>query len=86
MSKAINPGTGTIYSKEELHAAFSRVQNSSNWKMPVHAMIPATDEDVTREAVIFYAGCVPTFRKPTKGGFEGQLIVSAVGYYNAVGA
>lgn len=77
-----NPETGTIYSRAELHAAFGRVQDPTNWKNPISAMIPAGHEDITREAVIFFAGCVPVFTNA--GG--GNLFCRAVGYYAAVGA
>jgi hypothetical protein len=83
----INPETGTKYSRKELKAAFERIENPTNWKLPIRGvMIPEADRDITNEAVIFFAGCVPTFRKPSRRGFEGQLIVDAVGYYAAVGA
>lgn len=79
---AINPETGTIYSRAELKAAFERVQDPTNWKNPISALIPAHHQDVTREAVIFFAGCVPKF---TNAGGN-NLRVAAVGYYAAVGA
>jgi hypothetical protein len=82
--KSINPETGTSYSREELKAAFERVENSENWKNPINSIVKASDEelDAIKEAVIFFAGCVPTFlRLP-----QDQVLVTAVGYYGAVGA
>jgi len=87
MSIVVNPETGTKYSRAELLAAMTLVENPSNWKMPIqNVMISATDQDVVREAVIFFTGSVPTFRKPVRAGFDGQLIVSASGYYATIGA
>ena len=83
----INPETGTRFSRAELKAAFDRVCNPNNWKMPIRGvMISAADREITEEAVIFFAGCRPEFREVTRPGFEGQLMVHAVGYYMAVGA
>jgi hypothetical protein len=78
----VNPETGTKYSRAELHAAFSAVQDPANWKNPIDAVIDASAQDVTLEAVVFFAGCLPTFKK--RG--DGRLNVKAVGYYVAVGA
>lgn len=69
----------------ELRTAFELVQNKENWKLPIDAFVPA-DADVAtiREAVIHFAGCVPHF---DKRGLKGLAIrVTAVGYYEAVGA
>lgn len=74
------------FTRLQLSEAFDRVKNPTNWKMPISGMIPASDRDVTRAAIIFYAGCVPVFETPRHKGFAGQLIVTAVGYYSAVGA
>lgn len=84
----INPETGTIYSRFDLKEAFEAVQDPSNWKMPIDAAIPAYMEDVTREAVIFFAGCRPTFTvvNPRARKSVRRLRCQAVGYYVAVGA
>jgi len=84
----INPETGTVYSRADLREAFEAVEDPSNWKMPIDAAIPAWAEDITREAVIFFAGCVPTFEEinPKARRSVRRLRVRAVGYYAAVGA
>lgn len=82
----INPETGTKYSRAELKAAFDAVCDKSNWKMPIDSTIDKSDEDVTREAVIFFAGCAPSFSIATRSGRGRRLRVRAVGYYQAVGA
>jgi len=83
----IDPETGTIYSRADLHEAFEAVQDPANWKMPIDAAIPAYMRDVTEQAVIFFAGCKPTFTAINKGRRSlRRLRVQAVGYYAAVGA
>ena len=86
--QTINPETGTKYSRAELREAFEAVQNETNWKMPIDAAIPEYMEDVTREAVIFFAGCKPTFTvvNPKAKRSARRLNCKAVGYYVAVGA
>jgi hypothetical protein len=87
-SRMINPETGTIYSRAELHEAFEAVQDETNWKMPINAAIPEYMRDVVEQAVIFYAGCRPTFTpiNPRARKAARRLNVKAVGYYAAVGA
>ena len=84
----INPETGTIYSRADLHEAFEAVQDPANWKNPILAVIPEYMQDVTEEAVKFYAGCRPTFTPLNKRARRSlrRLRVEAVGYYAAVGA
>jgi len=84
----INPETGTIYSRAELREAFEAVEDPSNWKMPIDAAIPVYMRDVTEQAVIFFAGCTPTFEaiNPKARRSVRRLRVRAVGYYAAVGA
>jgi len=84
----INPETGTIFSRAELKEAFEMVQDPTNWKNPIDAAIPAYMKDAVEEAVIFYAGCRPTFEEVNKRARRSmrRLRVKAVGYYAAVGA
>jgi hypothetical protein len=84
----INPETGTIYFRAQLREAFDAVQDSSNWKNPIDAAIPAYMKDVTEQAVIFFAGCRPTFTavNPKARKSLRRLRCQAVGYYVAVGA
>lgn len=80
----INPETGTQYSKMELREAFEAVENPSNWKLAIDSMICREYRDITEEAVVFFAGCRPTFAEVE--GHSGLLRVKAIGYYAAVGA
>ena len=75
--------TGTSYSREHLLTAFNTVCNKSNWKMPIDATIEGDDSDVVSQAIIYFAGCAPSF-EPIHG--TERLRVRAVGYYQAVGA
>jgi hypothetical protein len=68
--------------------AFDAVADKANWKNPIDAVVDAYTRELVREAVIFFAGCVPSFEPltgTTTGGI-GRYRVKAVGYYNAVGA
>lgn len=81
---------GYEFTIRELHAAFDRVKNPENWKYPINAEITTASEEeasrreivAIREAVAFMAGCLPEIRH--LGNF--RFRVTAVGYYNAVGA
>lgn len=86
--KPLNPETGTIYSRAELKEAFEAVEHPEHWKMPIDAAIPEHMRDVVEQAVIFYAGCRPTFTpiNPKARKANRRLNVKAVGYYVAVGA
>jgi hypothetical protein len=87
-SSPINPETGSVYSRAELREAFEAVQHPDNWKLAIDAAIPEYMREVTREAVVFFAGCVPTFEpvNPKARKSFRRLRVRAVGYYAAVGA
>ena len=70
----------------ELKAAFERVENKSNWKLPIDATIelenPIQDAILISDAVIHFAGCVPTIWHMEGNKYR----VVAIGYYAAVGA
>lgn len=71
------------YSRDELLQAFNKVCNKDNWKLPIDAMIERSEEEIIREAVIYFTGCEPSFQHVPGSG---KSRVTAVGYYNAVGA
>lgn len=86
MTTTMNPETGTPYSRAQLIEAFQAVQNKSNWKHPIDATIApplsfTIDLDKLRDAVIFFTGSVPTFKKS-----DGWLRVKAAGYYATIGS
>lgn len=74
----------------ELSDAFERVKPKPNWKLPICAEITtatteaesAREVAMIREAVVYFCGCVPEIRH--QGNF--RFLVTAVGYYEAVGA
>jgi hypothetical protein len=77
--KMVKEQTG--FYPDELKEAFDSVCNKENWKMPINAVIASDNEAVVRAAIIYYAGCEPTF-----DFCDNFLQVEAVGYYIAVGA
>jgi len=70
------------YTQEQLHTAFSKVQNTEHWKNPIDALIDASDKDVTTEAIIHFTGSIPHYTKSRVN----ELRVQADGYYIAIGA
>jgi len=70
------------YGEPALRAAFEQVQDRSNWKNPIDAIIRDTAKAVVCEAIVFYTGSVP---KVTELG-GGMIRVQADGYYVAIGA
>ena len=70
---------------QTMDAAFKEIQNKEHWKMPIDHILDSCDDakqKLITNAVIFYAGCVPNFKRLPNG----KVRVTAVGYYNAVGA
>ena len=76
-----------------LRELFEKVQNKENWKMPIDAIVELTpfEERNMREAVEFFAACVPNITKISEdklypSHFHSWHKVTAIGYYAAVGA
>lgn len=80
---------GQPVTRAELNAAFNLVVDKKNWKYPINTAVDLDDKSLAmvREAVQFFAGCVPTFT-PMLGATlpKCRYHVKAVGYYVAVGA
>jgi len=85
-TQTLNPETGTPYSRADLKWAFELVENKKNWKMPISTRVELTakEVDMVKHAVVFFAGCQPTFRPVA--GKPCMFLVTAPGYYKAVGA
>ena len=80
---------GKEVTRGQLLKAFAVVEDPANWKNPIDAVVPDTvmrevgGIPVVTEAVVFFAGCIPSFdRTPDGAGYR----VQAIGYYRAVGA
>jgi hypothetical protein len=68
----------------DLRIRFSRVENPTNWKLPVDKIFAEISEEerrITSEAITHFAGCVATWTQVGAG-----WRVTAVGYYAAIGA
>lgn len=73
------------FTQKQLKAYFNAVADKSNWKNPINATVTLkTRRDVTGtvQAVIFFAGCVPSITKIRRGLYR----VTAAGYYLSIGA
>jgi hypothetical protein len=73
MTRRIYPND---FSREELSAAFSKVQNPNHWKDSIYSIIDAKDKEVVARAIPYFTATEPTF---TDIG-NGQLLVRADGY------
>lgn len=80
------------YTQQELSAAFQKVQNRRNWKDRVNAVITIENDEEIRlitQAVIHFTGSVPSFTEvdtPWRKDGKQRYHVTAVGYYEAIGA
>jgi hypothetical protein len=70
------------YTHDELKAAFEKVENKENWKLPIRGIIEESEFQLVYEAAIYFAGSPLESRKLA----DGRLEVSGAGYYNCIGA
>jgi hypothetical protein len=84
MSFGIDPNTVVFkgYTQGQLHAAFSAIQDKTNWKMPIRAHIKPEDQAIVDAAIIYFAGGGAEFHKV----HDNLMVVEAPGYYNVIGA
>lgn len=71
------PKARPTYTQEQLHAAFTAVQNKQDWKYPINALIAPEDESVTDAAIMHFAYGGAVFTQVSGG----KLRVTAPGYY-----
>jgi hypothetical protein len=72
------------FTRGELSAAFSAIQNPENWKLAIGPVaIPADLLPVASAACVFFAGSRLTVEAATANRFA---IVTAPGYYATIGA
>lgn len=88
---------GRNVTRATLREAFDRVADKTNWKNPIDAEVVIESGDyemeTIREAVVFFAGCRPSFtfvrvvrRIGANDSGSNLYRVRAAGYYVAVGA
>ncbi len=87
MANFTNDETGTPFSHTQLSEAFDLVASAENWKLEICRVVPhrrdvspALLKEMIREAVIFFAGCTPTFKD-----MGNSFHVHARGYYKVIG-
>jgi hypothetical protein len=81
---AVKCFSGETRMRSELSAAFDRVAHAEDFKLPVSTALPAlskAEQALISDAVVFFTGSVPTFRK-----VGASTLVEAAGYYATVGA
>jgi hypothetical protein len=74
------------YTEVQLAASFNIVAPKPNWKMPISTSLPGDSPQVALDqlafAITFYTGSVASFTKLPNG----KILITAPGYYSAVGA
>jgi len=69
----------------KLWAAFDRVRDTSNWKMPINALIEVKDAEelaLIDRAITHFTGSVPTVKRRKDGRYR----IRAAGYYMTIGS
>ena len=64
------------YTEEQLEQAFMKVQNKEHWKNPIKAIIPESEQEITREAISHFTATEAIFFYER----HGFLQVEAKGY------
>lgn len=77
-SQACNPLHETGFRLDQLAAAFDRVRDPRDWMAPVWAVIPAAEQSVTYQAVLWFTDTAPEFEASPER--PGHLTVTAPGY------
>jgi len=73
---------GVEYTRTQLLAAFERITNKDNWKLPLHGTIKENEFDLVNDAAIFFAGSPLSILKR-----DGDMVeVHGLGYYAYIGA
>lgn len=75
---------GVDATRADLNAAFERIKPTGHWKNRIDAVVGLTDHerDLTREAIVFFTGSIPTFEVVEHGKYR----VRAAGYFLTIGA
>ena len=89
-AQVVGQVNGRAVTRGELEVAFNAVANKANWKYPVNATVDldAYTKAMVFEAVVFFTGSKPTFKRltgSTTGGMA-KYRVKAAGYYATIGA
>jgi hypothetical protein len=85
MKQVVSMVQGRPVTRGQLSKAFDLVKNDEHWKNPIDKtllMMTCEEEAMIYEAVLFFAGCRPTF----KFNEDGSVRVRAQGYYLSVGS
>lgn len=76
----------TAHTREELSAAFDLVKSKEHWKYPILAYVELdADQALIAEAVAYFTGSEAHFRTAQTEAGE-KLLVTADGYFVAIGA
>lgn len=71
------------YAREQLEAAFKKVQNPKNWKLAVSGIIDEKDVALTSAAIAFFTGSAMDVTQKFKNG---RVRIWAAGYYACIGS
>ncbi len=83
LTQEANLNRSKTFSLPLMRAAFEDVQNPQDWREPISATISAVNQELTRQAVIWFTGTEPTFEPIAKRSMAtgAKLVrVTATGY------
>ena len=66
-----------------LREAFTKIEDKTNWKLPIYTCIPYRDFDLYNAASMFFTGS-PLKNRGWWG--DGKVCVYGAGYYGGIGA
>jgi len=72
----------TNHTREELKAAFEKVQNKEHWKNPIDAFIDPKEYGIIDDAISYFTGTRINYAVVERGGpNDGKIHIKADGYY-----
>ncbi len=71
------------HSHEELKAAFDKICDKDNWKMPLRGVVEESELGLVEEAAIYFAGSPLHIVKKMD---DGKVMVAGAGYYECIGS
>jgi hypothetical protein len=66
------------FNSDQLHEAFSRVQDETHWKNPIDSNCKVEEIELMRSAIRYFTGTEADFGQP----INGVVTVRAIGYRN----
>ena len=68
------------FSKNQLTAAFEKVQNQDDWKAPISAVIDISEGPIVEASIAYFTSTAADFLPIKCGGKAGKYRVKSIGY------